>query len=152
MSTEQLYFYKGSEANLPKSGIKVGALYHCTDTKNTYIGKPGNTMELWSSATSRQQLNGGVVIGDGKANGEYSIAGGTIDKQLVTDIVGSTVDGYIKIDPSEANGPMSISYGAGNISHSSASNSFGIKNQSGFLGYYIYKIDVANKSIYLSTK
>ena len=36
--SEQLKFYKGVEKDLPKSGIEIGALYHCTDTKNTYIG------------------------------------------------------------------------------------------------------------------
>ena len=93
-----------------------------------------------------------ILIGEGMATGDYSIAGGTVNKQLVTDLVGTAVDDYISIDKSEANGGMSIAYGAGNIAHSSASNTFGIKNQSGWLGYYIYKVDADNRRIYLSTK
>lgn len=149
--SENLYFYKGLEKDLPRTGIKIGALYHCTDTKNTYIGKTATTMELWSSATSYQQLDGGVVIGTGDAKGKYSIAGGTNDKQLVTDIVGSIADDYIDIEPSESNGSMSVSYGAGNITHSSASNAFGIKNQGGFLGYYIASMSEDKTSLTLST-
>jgi hypothetical protein len=46
---------------------------------------------------------------------------------------------------------MSVSYGAGNIAHSSASNAFGIKNQGGFLGYYISSISTDKKTLTLST-
>lgn len=92
-----------------------------------------------------------AVLNTGDANGDYAFAGGTADKQLVTDIVGSVVDDYITITPSEANGSMSISYGAGNIAHSSASNAFGIKNQAGFKGYYIWDVNFETKVITLST-
>jgi hypothetical protein len=50
--SEQLYFYKGLERDLPTSNIKIGGLYHCTDTNNTYIGISATSMELWSSGTS----------------------------------------------------------------------------------------------------
>lgn len=48
--SEQLKFYKGIEANLPTSGIEIGALYHCTDTGNTYIGTSNTTKRLFSTA------------------------------------------------------------------------------------------------------
>ena len=36
---ENLKFYKGLESNLDNiANIEPGALYHCTDTGNTYIG------------------------------------------------------------------------------------------------------------------
>lgn len=50
--SEQLKFFKGLEEDLPQgSSIIIGALYHCTDTKNTYIGT-NKGLELWASGTS----------------------------------------------------------------------------------------------------
>ena len=49
MSTERenLKFYKGLEKDLPAgSAIEIGALYHCTDTGNTYIGIENNNEKL----------------------------------------------------------------------------------------------------------
>lgn len=91
-----------------------------------------------------------LIINDGTANGNYSVAGGTNNRQLVTDIVGATVSNNIEIETSKANGSMSVSYGAGNIAHSSASNAFGIKNQGGFLGYYISSMSDDKKTLTLS--
>jgi hypothetical protein len=51
---ENIKFYKGLEKNLPGSNIEIGALYHCTDTKNTYIGTSATTMELWSNGVAYQ--------------------------------------------------------------------------------------------------
>lgn len=71
--SEQIKFYKGLETNLPtgratdENGlitdpIEVGALYHCTDTGNTYRGIAINQMELFSTAnTTKIQL---IVWGD----------------------------------------------------------------------------------------
>ena len=91
MSTnnEQLYFYKGLEANLPTTGIKVGALYHCTDTKNTYRGISETELVIFSTASGQQSENNATVIGtgtatgtsatvigDGVATGDYAVAMG----------------------------------------------------------------------------
>jgi hypothetical protein len=46
--SEQLKFYKGEELNLPASG-ENGAIYHCKDTKNTYLATE-NSMERFASA------------------------------------------------------------------------------------------------------
>ena len=54
--SEQVKFYKGSEADLPTSGIEVGAFYHCEDTKNTYRGISDTQLELYSSALGSQQI------------------------------------------------------------------------------------------------
>ena len=66
--SENVYFYKGKEANLPKSGIVVGGLYHCTDTKNTYIGISATKMELWANGAIKRH----TVT---KADGTQTIAG-----------------------------------------------------------------------------
>lgn len=63
--SEQIKFYKGLEENLPTGKatddngliidpIEVGALYHCTDTGNTYRGVAANRMELFSTANRTQ--------------------------------------------------------------------------------------------------
>ena len=52
--SEKIYFYKGLETNLPTADIIAGALYHCTDTKNTYIGMADGTLELYSTGTQIQ--------------------------------------------------------------------------------------------------
>ena len=49
--SENVYFYKGLETNLPTSGITAGGLYHCTDTGNTYIGVSSTELQLYSTAT-----------------------------------------------------------------------------------------------------
>ena len=92
-----------------------------------------------------------LVLNEGEASGISSIAGGTTNKKLVTDIVGEAVDDYIDIEPSKANASMTIAYGAGNVANASASNAFGIKNQAGVKGYYIWDIDFSTKTITLST-
>ena len=55
--SENLKFYKGLEANLPTSGIEVGALYHCTDTGNTYRGVTSTEMQLFSTTNSESDWN-----------------------------------------------------------------------------------------------
>ena len=50
---EKLKFYKGFESDLPKDNIEPGALYHCTDTGNTYRGTDTNALELFSSAAGK---------------------------------------------------------------------------------------------------
>lgn len=44
----QLKFFIGSESKLPTQ-IQAGALYHCEDTGNTYLGKEHNELKLYST-------------------------------------------------------------------------------------------------------
>ena len=67
--SEQVQFHKGTEIYLPGANIdNAGHLFHCEDTKNTYLSNNG-TMELFSSAVGARQLNGddevgGMLFGD----------------------------------------------------------------------------------------
>ena len=175
--SENLYFYKGLEEALPKNNIKTGALYHCTDTKNTYIGKSGNKLELWSSGTSYQQLDGGVVIGDGDAAALFSIAGGTSDREVINDIAGrdisSLTDAVIqealgsrgvrlknrleddtKIIPT-ADGESGIAYGTGSHAITSMSMAIGGGVEAGSKGFYVHKITIPDSgdiTVQLSTE
>lgn len=124
--SENLYFFKGLEANLPKEDIKPGALYHCTDTGNTYLGKSETEMTLFSTASGKQNENNSTVIGTGNATGANStvIGSGTASGE------GSTV-----IGSGTASGDYSVAEGAETIA--------------GCKGYYIAAIDTTNHYIYL---
>lgn len=112
-----------------------------------------------------------IQFGEAKANGDYSLAGGTISKDIITDILGYDITNiqdttiieklgerglFIKDraeQSSEALGSLSVSHGAGNQSITAASNTIGIANQAGSRGFYIHKI-ICNSdstlSIYLN--
>jgi len=112
--------------------------------------------------------NGGgensLVINEGTATGDYSIASGTTDKSLVTDIVGidistlpdSMLEEYLGDrtsqikeminNPSEATGAASISHGNGNKSITGISTTLGVANMAGSRGFYIYKVSIIDNN------
>ena len=54
--SEQLKFFKGFETNLPqRDQIQVGALYHCVDTNNTYLGVGDFLIEVPISGSIEQK-------------------------------------------------------------------------------------------------
>ena len=148
--SEQLKFYKGLEGDLPVgSNIIIGALYHCTDTKNTYLGTSSG-LELWASGTSVcQGAEKGIVFYEGDAEGKYSLAGGTTDENIIDDLVGSIVGSKFEIEAPEARGDVSISMGASTKAYSTGSRAYGVSSQAGYLGYYIW--GVSGNTITLST-
>jgi hypothetical protein len=81
---EQLKFYKGkSESSLPNS-LEPGAIYHCEDTGNTYLGGEENESKRFSSTVGKTVLNdnnspAGEIFNDyenNSATGNYSHAEG----------------------------------------------------------------------------
>ena len=81
---EQLKFYKGkSESSLPNS-LEPGAIYHCEDTGNTYLGGEENESKRFSSTVGKTVLNdnnspAGEIFNDyenNSASGLYSHAEG----------------------------------------------------------------------------
>lgn len=106
-----------------------------------------------------------IVINDGDANGAYSIAGGTTDNTLVTNLVGYDISSipdseiekrlgkrglYIKEradDKSEANGDLTVAYGVGNQSLTGMSNTMGVANQAGSKGFYVYKAEIVTDDV-----
>lgn len=63
---EQLKFFKGKEEDLlKKTDIEAGAIYHCTDTKNTYLGTSQNGLIPYSSAIGKATNKiGGEIFND----------------------------------------------------------------------------------------
>ena len=246
---EQLKFYKGLESKLPTgNAIEIGALYHCTDTNNTYLGvlnplvnflklREGQTVpvgstytnttfkiaagmggltehtiypikksvinntitgyyfalssssyvsldttfttkaaasdisqlkkntyyyftsegtvyktadllpgyELYSSASGKRQLGGGITYDEGDAEGLFSFAGGSSDKRLASAIVGYDITdtgwlenlGIVEFSPAEkrlkdqignvpkATGEVSLTYGSANNSITALTSTIG---------------------------
>ena len=92
-----------------------------------------------------------IVINEGIASGDYSIAGGTTDKEFIEGVVGETLSSIVNLNKAEAQGALSIALGADNIAQSSGSIALGYNNISGAKGYYFDGIDFANNTITLST-
>jgi len=92
-----------------------------------------------------------IVINDGEANGEYSVAGGVTDKSVIESLVGSVAASLVKVDKAKANGIMSLSYGVNTETQTSGSMALGVDNIVGVKGYYWHTIDFINKTITLST-
>lgn len=94
-----------------------------------------------------------VVIGDGNAIGDYSIAGGTNDKDLVGDLIGSDLlAAFANVDPAVAEGDMSLSYGAGTKAITAGSITVGALSKAGCKGFYWHSFDFTNKYVFLSTE
>lgn len=95
-----------------------------------------------------------IVIGTGNAQGDYSVAGGTNDKNLVADLAGSLISSLASIDTPTAYGDMSLSFGAGTKSYSTGSVSLGANSTAGCLGFYWHSIDWtgSNPVIQLTTE
>jgi hypothetical protein len=97
------------------------------------------------------QDNGGLVINEGAANGSYSVAGGTTDKSLVENLVGSTAAMLVDPNAAVANGELSTSYGVDTVAETAGTMAMGVASMAGAKGYYWHTIDFTNKTITLST-
>ena len=102
------------------------------------------------SVIEKLTVKGQTIINEGIASGEHSIAGGTTDKNFIESLIGQLGSNLLKLNPSEAIGPLSISLGADNKALSGASLAMGYDNISGCKGYYFDTIDFENKTIKLS--
>ena len=92
-----------------------------------------------------------LVINEGQANGDYSIAGGTTDKSIIESIAGSAATSLIDVNEAKANGVMSIAFGADTEAKTAGTVTFGVANIVGVKGYYWHTIDYDKKTITLST-
>lgn len=102
-------------------------------------------------ALKEGQANNSVVINEGIASGNTSIAGGTTDRSLVEGLLGGLSSLVANLKPSEAKGALSISLGANNVSSTGGSISIGYGNISGGKGYYVTDFDTSAKTITLSS-
>lgn len=107
----------------------------------------GNSLKVGTGDNS-------LIINEGIASSNTSIAGGTTDKTildgLLSGLAGTTA--ALTLKESEAKGALSISLGANNRANTGGSIALGYDNVSGGKGYYVTSIDTTNKTITLSTK
>lgn len=96
-------------------------------------------------------VDGGVVINEGVASGDTSIAGGTTDETIVSNLVGSLGAAITTLHPSEARGDLSIALGADNISNTTGAVTLGYDNISGGKGYYFSAINEDDRTVTLSS-
>lgn len=88
-----------------------------------------------------------IVIGDGQAIGDYSLAGGTNDPELTKNLVWTTDSAEpIPAEPSKAIGDGSIAYGTGAVAHTTGSTSVGMKTTAGAKGFYWYDYEETSDS------
>ena len=93
-----------------------------------------------------------LIVDEGVASGAHSVAGGTTDKTMINDLIGSAAGLLVNLEPAEATGAGSFSLGASTKSVAPGAMSIGVESIAGGKGYYIYAIDFTNKVITLSKK
>ena len=76
--SEKLKFYKGLEENLVNITIEPGAIYHCIDTGNTYIGVIDSEGEVLEDGTYPLKLDlystvSDIYIGDDEIEGGFEL-------------------------------------------------------------------------------
>lgn len=91
-----------------------------------------------------------LVINEGDANGKYAIAGGSTDRSMITDLVG-TAGLLTSVSAPVANGDASLAFGASTVAHATGTIAAGAESQAGCLGYYFWDINFSTKVITLST-
>lgn len=97
--------------------------------------------------------NNAVLIGTGDAQGSYSVAGGTNDKSLIKNLLGSSLLASLtSIDEAKAYGDMSLAFGAGVKAYSAGTIAIGANSTAGCKGFYWTEIDFDTLTITLSTK
>ena len=129
-----------------------GEMIVYTDKNQFKIGDGKTNVNDLPFADIAMQKNGGVVINDGIANGDYSFAAGTVNKEALNAIIGSTASNTVTLNPPTADGTVSLSLGIDTKASSAGSIALGIANISGAKGYYWHTINFDNKTITLSTK
>lgn len=87
----------------------------------------GNTITLKGKELV---VDSSLIINEGDASGNTSIAGGTTDKSFITELVGEAGN-LLTLNPSEAKGVCSIALGADNKAIVGGSVAMGYKNTSG---------------------
>lgn len=60
--SEQLKFYRGNESNLSAVIPEAGALYHCEDTGNTYLGKENSSLDVFSTAFTYSEAEANATV------------------------------------------------------------------------------------------
>ena len=99
---------------------------------------------ITTNTISKGTGTGAVQMGNGQANGAYSLASGTNDKSVIEGIVGSTIANAINVNAPAANNTCTIAIGPGAEANSTGSNAIGVLATAGVKGYYYTNITFNN--------
>ena len=80
--------------------------------------------------------NGSVILSDGTTSGSHSIVGGTNDKSVISNILGTLGSAAVSVDKPTSSANATISIGSGTKVLSTGSNAIGVLNTVGVKGYY----------------
>lgn len=130
--------------------LDENAIYLTPDTGGSGSGEGGELGELVSLAgANKKTLNINDCIVDTSA--DYAIVGGTNDKTVISNILGSLASTNVKVDKPIINADCGISFGSGTVVNSTGGNAIGVWNTSGIKGYYWDEINFANKTITITS-
>lgn len=101
-------------------------------------GGGGGTSQLEELLSLGGSKRKSIKIGDGSLSSEtdYSIVGGTNDKTVISNIIGSLASSGVKINAPSISADCGISFGSGTEVISTGGISIGVWNTSGVKGYY----------------
>lgn len=119
---------------------------------NNKVVKWDNDKSTLVESKLTAQDNGSIIINEGVAEGISSIAGGTTDKDMISELLGGLASSLTRLHPSQAKGALSIALGADNVANTGGSIALGYDNISGGKGYYVTEINTTNKQLTLSTE
>lgn len=106
------------------------------------------------SGTKKKTLNMNDCSVDAVA--DYSVVGGTNDKTVISNILGSLASNSVSVAKPVVNADCGISFGSGTVVNSTGGNAIGVWNTSGVKGYYWRKVVAGSTAgtyvITLSTK
>ena len=91
------------------------------------------------------------VINEGVASGNTSIAGGTTDNDIISNLIEGVGAEIVTLNPSKARGDLSIALGADNISNTTGAVTLGYGNICGGKGYYFSAINEDDRTVTLSS-
>ena len=125
--------------SLEKNGSTIslkcsdGTVYEINDD----VASPGEVSITVGKDTSGKEVEGSIILNTGVVNSDakYSIVGGTSDSSIVEDMVGS-FGASVAVNPPEAKGAMSLSFGASTVAETAGSVAMGYDVVSGMKGFY----------------
>jgi hypothetical protein len=113
------------------------------------VAKSGNFDDLLNKPITTGKGDHSMIFAEGSADGDYSIAGGTDDKSLITELLGS-LGNLATLEVPKAQGDLSLAFGINNVSSSTGSATVGVLDKAGVSGYYWHDFNLTNNTITIS--
>lgn len=144
------------EISVDTDYIKTIEVNNAVSAQSAQSAKSAESVK-WTSVQVRPAINQGnvataIVINEGSSSGKYSIAGGTNDKDIITEMVGSTIANGITVNVPTATADAAISFGTGTEVNTIGGIALGAMTVAGVKGYYWDEIDFNAKTITITSE